>query len=177
MKIFNVNDPEFKEYGRVVENYDFNELLDILKKTPCPDDTIYIASDEKLEATNSRDSEINICADNIILLLAKKENINPDFSLDTSNVKAFLVPANTAVEIYATTLHYAPCHLDKSGFRVAVVLPRGTNFELKNKPEILNSEDKLLTHVNKWLIAHSEGGCPEGSFIGLTGKNINIEED
>ncbi|MBQ6774296.1 MAG: DUF4867 family protein [Synergistaceae bacterium] len=124
-----------------------------------------------------RDSEINIAADDVILLLAKKEEVNDDYSLDTSKVKAFLVPAGTAVEIYATSLHYAPCHVNKEGFRVAVVLPRGTNEALSTKTEILFPEDKLLTHVNKWLIAHPEGGCPEGSFVGLTGKNIDTAAD
>ena len=124
-----------------------------------------------------RDSEINIAADDVILLLAKKEEVNDDYSLDTSKVKAFLIPAGTAVEIYATSLHYAPCHVNKEGFRVAVVLPRGTNEALSTKTEILFPEDKLLTHVNKWLIAHPEGGCPEGSFVGLTGKNIDTAAD
>ena len=124
-----------------------------------------------------RDSEVNITADDVILLLAKKEEINDDYSIDTSKVKAFLIPAGTAVEIYATSLHYAPCHVRNEGFRVAVVLPRGTNEALSTKTEILSPEDKLLTHVNKWLIAHIEGGCPEGSFIGLTGKNIDTVTD
>ena len=92
-------------------------------------------------------------------------------------MKAFLVPAGMAVEIYATSLHYAPCHVKNGGFRVAVVLPKGTNEPLSTKTEIVYPEDKLLTHVNKWLIAHPEGGCPEGSFIGLTGKNIDTAAD
>ena len=124
-----------------------------------------------------RDSEINIAADDVILLLAKKEEMNNYYSLDTSKVKAFLVPAGTAVEIYATSLHYAPCHVENNGFRVAIVLPKGTNEALNTKTEILSPEDKLLTHVNKWLIAHPDGGCPEGSFIGLTGKNIDTTTD
>lgn len=210
MKIYNVNDNEFRPYGRVISGYDFSELISVLKtSTPCPDNgTVYVTSDKKLESLEAakiiekniygqmpiqigycnghntklnaleyhRDSEVNIAADDVILLLAKKEEIN-DFSLDTSKVKAFLVPAGTAVEIYATSLHYAPCHVKGGGFRVAVVLPRGTNEALNTKTEILFTEDKLLTHVNKWLIAHPDGGCPEGSFIGLTGKNIDTATD
>ena len=37
-------------------------------------------------------------------------------------------------------------------------------------------EDKLLTAKNKWLIGHAEGGLPEGSHIGLIGKNLNVRE-
>ena len=124
-----------------------------------------------------RDSEVNIAADDVILLLAKREELGDDFTLDTSKVKAFLIPAGTAVEIYATSLHYAPCNLSDEGFRVAVVLPRGTNESLPSRTEAISPEDKLLTHVNKWLIAHPDGGCPEGSFIGLTGKNIDTATD
>ena len=36
-------------------------------------------------------------------------------------------------------------------------------------------EEKLLFAKNKWLIAHEEGG-EEGAFIGLTGKNISVED-
>lgn len=211
MKLYNAKDIEFKPYGRIIDGYNFSELISVLKtSTPCPDNgTVYVTSDEKLERLDAakvlganiygrmpiqigycnghntklnaleyhRDSEVNIAADDVILLLAKKEEINDGYYLDTSKVKAFLIPAGTAVEIYATSLHYAPCHVKDGGFRVAVVLPRGTNEALNTKTEILFPEDKLLTHVNKWLIAHPDGGCPEGSFIGLTGKNIDTATD
>ena len=47
--------------------------------------------------------------------------------LDTGKVKAFKVPAGVLVEVYATTLHYAPCPAAKGAFRVLVALPQGTN--------------------------------------------------
>ena len=211
MKLYSVKDSAFRPYGRIIDGYDFSELISVLNNsTPCPDDgTVYVTSDKNLEKLDAmkfltanvyghmpiqigycnghntklnaleyhRDSEINIAADDVILLLAKKEEVNDGYSLDTSKVKAFLVPAGTAVEVYATSLHYAPCQVEEKGFRVAIVLPKGTNEELSGKTEILTSEDKLLTHVNKWLIAHPDGGCPEGSFIGLTGKNIDTAID
>ena len=58
-----------------------------------------------------RDSEFNLGTDDFILLLAKQDEMT-DFMLDTGVVKAFLVPAGVLVEVYATTLHYAPCHVD-----------------------------------------------------------------
>ena len=74
-----------------------------------------------------KDSEINIGADDFILLLARVDEIE-NGQLDTAKVKAFRVPAGIAVEVYATTLHYAPCHVNEaSGFRTAVALPKGTN--------------------------------------------------
>ena len=121
-----------------------------------------------------RDSEINIAVIDMVLLLAKEEEIEDDHTLDTSKVKAFFVPAGTMIEVYATTLHYAPCQTSAKGFRCVVVLPKGTNGELSHRPENKSGEEKLLAAVNKWLIGHEEGGLPEGSFIGLKGENIEV---
>ena len=121
-----------------------------------------------------RDSEVNIGTHDFILLLAKEDEIE-DGVLDTSLVKAFRVPAGAVVEVYATTLHYAPCHVSAAdGFRVAVVLPKGTNTE-KPDYEPMNEEDKWMTARNKWLLAHPD--APEaktGAHIGLKGENIDI---
>ena len=121
-----------------------------------------------------RDSEINVAATDAILILGKQQDITPDFTYDTSLMKAFLIPKGTAVEVYATTLHYAPCGVDGEGFKVTVVLPRGTNFPLAK--EHAKGEDALITAVNKWLIGHPEGGFTGSEHIGLIGKNLNINE-
>ena len=126
-----------------------------------------------------RDSEINIAAEDAVLMLGSLQEVEADFTYDTSKVEAFLVPAGTAVEIYATTLHYAPCHVEDGGFQVAVVLPKGTNYELKTAHAKVENgkapnEDALLAAVNKWLIGHVEGGLPEGSFLGLKGENLSL---
>ena len=123
-----------------------------------------------------RDSEINVGEQDFVLLLAKEDEIE-DGKLDTAKVKAFRVPAGAVVEVYATTLHYAPCQLTADGFRVAVVLPKGTNTE-KPAYEPQNEEDTWLTARNKWLLAHPESNeAKSGAHIGLTGKNIDISED
>lgn len=126
-----------------------------------------------------RDSEINIAAEDAVLMLGSLQDVEADFTYDTSKVEAFLVPAGTAVEIYATTLHYAPCHVEDGGFQVAVVLPKGTNYELKTTHAKVENgkapnEDALLAAVNKWLIGHAEGGLPKGSFLGLKGENLSL---
>ena len=121
-----------------------------------------------------RDSEINIGAGDFVLLLALMSDIE-DGKLDTGKVKAFRAPAGAAVEVYATTLHYAPCHIDaEEGFRVAVVLPRGTNLSAP-QVTLANEEDSMLWARNKWLLAHSESGeAADGAYIGLTGENIDL---
>lgn len=121
-----------------------------------------------------RSSEINIAANDVVLLLARQEEI-VDGKLDVSHVKAFFLPRGTAAEIYATTLHYAPCHTDRAaGFRVAVVLPRGTNTA---RPPLTArcEEDLWLTARNKWLLAHaSSAEAAGGAHVGLIGENLDI---
>jgi len=121
-----------------------------------------------------RDSEVNLAVKDLILLLGKQQDISEDFTYDTSKVKAFLVPAGTLIEVYATTLHYAPCEAGAEGFRCVVVLPQGTNMELDHRPVDRCGEEKLLAARNKWLIGHEEGGLDEGAWIGLTGENISL---
>ncbi len=124
-----------------------------------------------------RDSEVNIGCGEFILLLAKLDEV-ADGMLDTSAVKAFRVPAGVPVEVYATTLHYAPCHTEgREGFRVAVVLPRGTNTAVPGGAP-LNEEDTWLTARNKWLLAHAESDeAARGAHIGLRGANIDISAE
>ena len=119
-----------------------------------------------------RSSEVNVAVTDIILLLGAEQDIEPDFTYDTSKVEAFLVPAGTGIEVYGTTLHYAPCGVDGNGFKAVVVLPKGTNTDLMTC-HTKSFDDKLLTAKNKWLIAHEEAGI-EGAVCGLKGENIDI---
>ena len=119
-----------------------------------------------------RSSEINVAATDAILLVGHQQDITPEFTYDTSLVEAFLLPKGTAVEVYATTLHYAPCSVGEQGFQVGIILPRGTNYPLEMTHE--GWEDRLLAATNKWLIGHPEGGLPEGSHLGLVGENITV---
>lgn len=122
-----------------------------------------------------RSSEINIAAADAVLLLGCEQDISEDFTYDTAKVEAFLLPAGCGAELYATTLHYAPCTAAEGGFQVAIVLPKGTNYPLE-EAHTASGEDSHLTAVNKWLIGHPEGGLPEGSPMGLIGRNLNILE-
>ena len=121
-----------------------------------------------------RSSEINVAATDAVLIVGMQQDITDDFTYDTAKMEAFLVPAGTAVELYATTLHYAPCSADENGFKVGIVLPAGTNYPLEEKHE--GWEDALITAQNKWLIGHPEGGLDAGAHIGLIGKNLDIRE-
>ena len=192
MKIYSVNDPEFKPYGRVVTGLEAAkaEILAALATTPLPaavevSEHLFGGMPCQLGWCNGhntylncleyhRDSEFNLGTEDFVLLLARMEDIE-DGKLDTAKVKAFRAPAGTLVEVYATTLHYAPCHVDADkGFRVLVALPKGTNTA---KPDMQNNggDDPLLWACNKWLLAHAESTeAKAGAYIGLTGENIHI---
>ena len=123
-----------------------------------------------------RDSEVNIGTTDFVLLLAKQDEIE-DGILDTERVLAFRVPAGVPVEVWATSLHYAPCEVPEAdGFRVAVVLPKGTNTEAPVF-DVKCEEDTWMTARNKWLLAHPDSSeAKNGAHIGLRGKNIDLAE-
>ena len=198
LKIYKITDVEFKDYGQILEGYDFNELFDNLNDLMVPEDGIvYEASVEELEQCSEKkilqnrgfgglpiqigyvggsnrilncleyhkSSEFNIALDDIILVLGKQSEIN-NGKYDTSLCKAFFVPAGCSVELYGTTLHYAPFNIGENPYRVICVLPLGTNMD---KPEFVavNSEDAMCAGSNKWLMAHEKSN---GSF----GRKYNI---
>jgi len=124
-----------------------------------------------------RDSELNLACTDMILLVGKRQDIGRDYTYDTGKMQAFLVKKGTLVEIYSTTLHYAPISAgEHENFRCVVVLPKGTNEPLPAcRGKAHTKEDQLLTHVNKWLIAHPESGLDkDGAFVGLKGENIRL---
>ena len=206
MEMKKITDEAFRKYGRVVQGYDFEPLVEALKKTPDYDGVAYEPSVPELEATDTavllrkktfgelpiqvgycngvnyklnaveyhRSSEINVAATDAVLILGMQQDITDDFTYDTSKMEAFLVPEGIAVEIYATTLHYAPCSVGDGQFKVGIVLPAGTNYPLEEAHA--EWEDALITAKNKWLIGHAEGGLDAGAHIGLVGKNLDIRE-
>ncbi|MCI8710587.1 MAG: DUF4867 family protein [Dorea sp.] len=207
MEIKKVTDDAFSAYGKVLEGYDFSELLEVMKDTPLPEDeVVYVPGVKAMEeATVSerlkksaygglpiqvgycnghnlklnaleyhRSSEVDIAASDLILLLGRQQDIQEDYTYDTAKVEGFFVPAKTAVELYATTLHYAPCQASEEGFRCVIVLPEGTNHEL-DFSVASEGEEKLMTAKNKWLIAHEDAKIG-GAFCGLKGENISLEQ-
>ena len=121
-----------------------------------------------------RDSEVNLGTQDFILLLAKLDDV-VDGRLDAGKVRAFRCPAGTMVEVFGSTMHYAPCSAKKGqGFKVLIVLPRGTNGP---RPAItpLNDEDKYLWACNKWLLAHPDTAeAAQGAMAVIDGENIDI---
>ncbi len=123
-------------------------------------------------------SEVNYSDDDFILLLARYEDIK-DGLLDSASVKAFYVKKHTFVEIYPLTLHYAPVSKDSSSlFRVLVSLPLGTNEEIEKEDLGESLDEKCLFMKDKWLLAHRDSAeAKNGAYIGIEGKNIDLDVD
>ncbi len=119
-----------------------------------------------------KNSEINICGTDMVLFLAKYEELDDNFEISSDKVKAFLAKKGDCFEMFATTLHYCPCHVEDGYFRSIVILPKGTNTALETK-----CDDKLIFANNKWLICHDacEKLLKQGVFGGIHGENFEVE--
>lgn len=208
-KIKSIEEDCFKKYGKVIENYDFDGLINYLNEnTEIPSQgNLYIAHDEEMtkyvdmelissniyggmdiqvgycNGKNStlngleyhKGSEVNVFATDGVLLLGLTTDIeNNNFNVD--DVEAFFVKEGSAIELYQTTMHFAPCKVDDEGFKVVVILPKGTNKPLGFKPSIKEEEDQLLFMKNKWLIAHPERTplIENGAYGGIIGENLQV---
>lgn len=116
-------------------------------------------------------SEINIAVTPLVLILGHIWDIE-NGKIDSSSFKAFYLPKGTAVEVYATTLHFCPCEVSKDGFGCVVGLPLDTNTPLD-----VTAENPLLFRKNKWIIAHEQNTSliNRGVVSGITGKNFEIK--
>lgn len=117
-----------------------------------------------------KSSEFNIALDDVVLILGLESQI-VDGYFATDNCKAFFVPKGMGVELYGTTLHYAPMNISEN-YHVLCVLPKGTN---SAKPEYreVNTEDKMCAGNNKWIMCHPDSlDAKKGIYQGLKGENI-----
>lgn len=208
LPIYPVTDAAFAAYGRILQGYDFDELVCYAQQnTPIPEEgNLYVASSGELEqlaihgqlrdgvfggmpiqmgycnGKNSwlncfeyhKSSEVNVAVTPQVLLMAHINDLT-DNSVDASCAKAFYLPQGLAIEIFATTLHFAPCKVSDNGFQNVVVLPDNTNTPLTFDLPQKNAEDKLLWMTNKWLITLPDTiQAQKGAFVGIKGDNIQI---
>jgi hypothetical protein len=113
----------------------------------------------------------------LVLLLAPYRAMR-DFTLDASHVQAFYFPAGTAVELFGSTLHFAPSRLSDAGFKSAIVLLRGTNTDPPPESSRCGAdpEARLLFRKHKWLLAHPDNPAllARGAVPALTGDNLEV---
>ena len=117
-------------------------------------------------------SEINVAVTDLVLILARVDQIE-NRKIDSSLSKVFYIKKGEAIEVYATSLHFCPCEVEKSGFGCVVALPRGTNLPLERA-----HNDPFLFRKNKWIIAHEENASliERGVTAGVYGENIEIKD-
>jgi len=125
-----------------------------------------------------KSSECNIAKDDIVLLLGLRTEIENGI-YDTARIEAFHIPAGVGVELFATTLHYAPCgYQPQHPFQVVCVLPRGTNLKKPKMHNLQDPEAKLCLGCNKWLLAHRDSpDARKGACVGLSGVNLVYTPD
>lgn len=116
-------------------------------------------------------SEINVAITDLVLILGHIWDIEAN-TIDSSKMVAFYMPKGSAIECYATSLHYCPCQVSDSGFKSYVGLPKDTNTDITH-----NNTNPLLFAKNKWLIAHKDSNeyKRDGAVLGITGKNLEIK--
>ena len=83
-------------------------------------------------------SEVNVAVTDLVLFFAHRKDIINN-KIASEKFKAFFVKKGTAIEVYATTLHFCPCEVESKGFGCVVALAKGTNTDLEN-----THSDKLL---------------------------------
>ena len=116
-------------------------------------------------------SEVNIAVTPLVLILAHVWELEAG-RIDSSAFRAFYVPKGTAVEVYATTLHFTPCQVSDEGFGCVVALPQGTNTPLEEV-----TDNPLLFRKNKWIVCHEKNDAllERGVVPGITGCNFCVE--
>jgi hypothetical protein len=122
-----------------------------------------------------KSSEVNVAVTDLVLMLGKLQDVERN-TFDSSKVEAFYIEKGTAIEIYETTLHFAPCKVNEEGFKCVVILPANTNNPIEKINTSATGEERLLFMKNKWLIAHPERTAliNKGAYPGIKGNNIRI---
>lgn len=205
LDVESVDSEGFKTYGRVLPDFPYEEMTELMKETEIPvEGNQYVPSKKELEedriktfvensyyggmpvqigycnGNNSllgglefhKGSEINVAVTDFVLLLGHTYDIE-DHTYDVKNIQAFYVAEGTAIEMYQTTLHLAPCKVRDEGFKCTVILPEGTNYPLEDTQK---GHDSLLFMKNKWLLAHPEHErfMSQGAHKGIVGENIKV---
>lgn len=114
-------------------------------------------------------SEVVVACTDCVLLLGDYKDIQNDI-YNSSKAIALYLKKGEAVELMPMTLHLAPLPVYEL-FKVAIVLPKGTNLALENG---INGTKRA---VNKWLLVHKDNtkGIESGGKVGVVGDNIFLK--
>jgi len=128
-----------------------------------------------------RASELILAVTDLVLLLGDRRDL-ADLTYDSALIEAFFVPAGESVELYATTMHYAPCQTSDAGYKAIIMLPRETNAPPEDRqsvqPDAVDTEHRLYFARDKWLIAHPDTNEARrgGAYAGIIGRNPDLQD-
>ena len=193
MKIYSVNDKEFRAYGRVldVDTADFVKAIN--NHEAVKEGVVYEPSVAEFEALplsaimkdkiyGEQPIEFGHCSGYNRKLNAVEYHRSSEVDIAATDLYLMLgkqqdikpekfTYATEQIEVF----HFAPCSIEPGKeFRCGVILPKHTN-EALSKIDRQAGEDKLLFANNKWMIAHEDSGLgKDGAFVGLQGKNLEL---
>ncbi|MGN0492935.1 MAG: DUF4867 family protein [Acutalibacteraceae bacterium] len=204
IKLYSVNDSEFKTFGRVVEDLDTAESISAAEKIKNPEagsayspseasfEKLKIASQIKNEYFGTLPTQIGYCHGHNSFLNAAEWHFSSEINIAVTPL----------VLILGHVWDIENGKIDSSSFK-AFYLPQGTAVEVysttlhfcpcevekggfgcvvglpldTNTPLDETSESPLLFRKNKWLIAHEENTTliNRGAVSGITGTNFEIK--
>lgn len=110
------------------------------------------------------------------VLLAAAPGDLADGKLDVGRIRAFLVPAGVAVEVYGGVVHALRRAPKQAGIRALVLLPYATKSNYRTTDQA-NFVDKMLWGRNTWVLAHRfSPEAVDGAVVALEGDNLDIKE-
>lgn len=113
-------------------------------------------------------SETNVFFTDTIMVLAKRSQLTFNSINIQKQGEIYFIPRGSVIEFYSDTLHYAPIQVTKDGFKILVLVLKGTNEEL---PTNFHSDNKTIVKVNKFQIVHEsrKDKIAQGAVVGVTG--------
>lgn len=120
-------------------------------------------------------NEFNIAVTDMVLFLGMVQDIENGV-FDTKNARAFYVAQGEVVELYQTSMHYAPVEVFASGFKCGVILQKGTNEITGIVDRNASGEHRMLFKKNTWLMVHPDYQefVDLGAYPGICGENLKL---
>lgn len=204
IKLYSVNDSEFKTFGRVITDLDTSEIIAAAEKIERPEagsayspreesfERLQIADQIKKEFFGTLPTQIGYCHGHNSLLNAAEWHFSSEINIAVTPL----------VLILGHVWDIENGKIDSSSFK-AFYLPKGTAAEVyattlhfcpceteksgfgcvvglplgTNTPLEEEADNPLLFRRNKWIIAHVENSSliSKGVVSGITGKNFEIK--
>lgn len=120
-------------------------------------------------------SELNVMLDDVILVLGHRQDLERKGTFNPhTDGKIFFIPRGTVVELFNDTLHYAPIEVTTAGFKVLVILEKGTNEEL---PAGFVTTNPRIVKQGKFQLVHESrtDKIAQGAQVGVSGSLIKLQ--